>query len=99
MNCLYDFFKDSLYMSYYMNEQDEKVLNDFRDECKMNLDLYKNDKTYNRNKYKRLQVIYRYLNDKLKQYEELKSQGKLILVGDLQPSTQLDELKKETFTW
>jgi hypothetical protein len=99
MNCLYDFFKDSLYMSYYMNEADEKALCDFRDDCKANLELYKHDRSYNRNKYKRLQVIYRYLNDKLNQYETLKKEGKLILVGDIQPTPALEQLKEETFSW
>lgn len=99
MNCLYDFFKDSIYLHYYMNEEDEQSLKKFRDDCKTNLHIFKHDKTYDRNKYKRLQVVYRYLHNKLQEYDTLKTQGKLIYAGDIQPCNALQELKTETFEW
>jgi hypothetical protein len=82
-----------------MNEADEKALYMFRDDCKTNIDIFKHDRTYDRNKLRRLQVVYRYLNDKLNQYETLKKEGKLILAGDIQPSPALEQLKVDTFQW
>lgn len=78
MNTLYDYFNTSLYKSYYMKDEDEKILYNYKTDLEHYLTLYKYDKTYNRNKYKKLQVTYNFLNKKLKEYEDLKNNGLLI---------------------
>ena len=82
-----------------MNPEDEQALYTFRDDCKTNLHIFKHDRTYDRNKYKRLQIVYRYLSNKLEEYERLKSEGKLIYAGHIQPTDALQELNTQSFEW
>lgn len=78
MNTLYDYFNTSLYKSYYMKDEDEKILYDYKNQLSFYLNTHRYDKGYDRNKYKKLQVTYNFLNKKLKEYEDLKNNGLLI---------------------
>lgn len=78
MDTLYDYFNNSLYKNYYMKDEDEKILYDYKNQLSYYLNTHRYDRGYDRNKYKRLQVCFNFLNKKLQEYDTLKNKGLLI---------------------